>query len=233
MNFVESIRRASPLAIIAEIKRASPSRGVINQEIDATRQAQAYVQGGATAVSVLTESRWFRGQIDDLRAVRNSIKAPLLRKDFLIEDEDIALSRKIGADAVLLIVACLPSARLAELIQYSHRLDMTPLVEVHDRSELDVALSAGAHVIGVNSRNLRTLTVEKDIARDVLAHVPSACIRVFESGIHGIEELRAARDAGADAVLVGETFMRAHDPAVLIQSWIRDLPQSQMEKQKS
>lgn len=225
-----AIRRTGPLGVLAEFKRASPSRGVIHANVDPQVQARAYVRGGATAVSVVTESRWFHGQIKDLQSVRAAIAQPILRKDFVVDDEDIVLSRKVGADAVLLIVACLSSVRLEELMQLTLRNAMTPLVEVHDRRELDVALAAGAKVIGVNSRNLRTLEVECDCALEVLPHIPSTCIRVFESGVKDVRDLQAAKAAGADAVLVGETLMRAPDPSALIQSWLRYAGQTTLGK---
>jgi indole-3-glycerol phosphate synthase len=221
-SFTDSLRNAGHLGIIAEFKRASPSRGAIRQTLEPATQAAEYAKGGAAAISVLTESRWFQGDIEDLSSVRKAIQQPILRKDFLVEDDDIALSRLIGADAVLLIVACVPSPRLAELIKQTRNLGMTPLVEVHNRTELGAALSAGADVIGVNARNLQTLEVDIVHALDVCKQVPSHCVRILESGIKSRRDVLAAMDAGADAILVGETLMRSEQPGALIQSWLAD-----------
>ncbi len=221
VSFADALRGPASLKIIAEIKRASPSRGSIRDDISPEKQAEAYVRGGATAISVLTESRWFQGAVEDLMAVRATANVPLLRKDFMVEDEDIVLSHLIGANAVLLIVASVSLSRLRELIQHARNRGMCPLVEVHDCAELEAAIEAGADVIGVNARNLRTLEVNAANALDVIRHVPSTCIRIFESGIKSTLDVQAAMQAGADAILVGESLVRSADPAALIQSWLK------------
>ena len=230
VSFTEALRRASPLAVIGEVKRASPSKGVIRLDVDPARQASSYIQGGAAAVSVLTESKWFSGSIDDLISIRKSVRAPILRKDFIVEDDDIAVSRMIGADAVLLIVACLSHKRLAALLQQARDAAMAALVEAHERDEVNAAVDAGADIIGVNARNLRTLVVEPAHALEVLQDVPSHCVRIFESGIKDIADIRLAMEAGAHAVLVGETLMRATDPSMLIRTWVEGAKALQQER---
>jgi indole-3-glycerol phosphate synthase len=211
-DFTAGLLRRAPGAVIAEIKRASPSRGVICADCDVAGRARQYEQGGAAAISVLTETHWFRGSLDDLAAARAATALPVLRKDFVVDEYDVRVAAASGADAVLLIVACLSPRELAERITLAREVGVQALVEAHDLDEVQAAVDGGAEIIGVNARNLRTLEVDVAGALDVLGHVPPRCVRVLESGIKSRADVEAAVAAGADAVLVGETLMRAEDP---------------------
>lgn len=204
------------LAVIAEVKRASPSRGPIAPDLDLPRLLRDYERGGAAAVSILTESEFFRGSLGDLEAARDLTSLPLLRKDFIVDPYQIVEAAAAGADAVLLIAACLSPSQLDELRAAARELDLAALVEIHDEEELAMALAAGAELIGVNSRDLRTLAVEPERALRLLARLPEGVIKVAESGITRPEEAARAAAAGADAILVGEALVKSPDPASLI-----------------
>jgi len=208
--FEDALRSASP-AVIAEVKRASPSAGPIADR-DPVDQARAYEAGGASAISVLTEPRHFDGSLADLRAVRTSVGLPVLRKDFLIDPAQVIESRAAGADAVLLIAACVSAAELEALIRATDDLAMAALVETHADEDLDKALGAGARIVGVNARDLETLEVDAGRALRALRRVPGDRLAVFESGIRTRADVEAAVGAGASAILVGEALMRAVDP---------------------
>jgi indole-3-glycerol phosphate synthase len=210
-DFEGALRSSTP-AVIAEVKRASPSAGAIADR-DPASQARAYQGGGAAAISVLTEPRHFDGTLADLRAVRTAVDVPLLRKDFLIDPAQVIESRAAGADAVLLIAACLSTAELAAMIGAAQDLGMAALVETHAEGDLEKALGAGARIVGVNARNLETLEVDPAGALASLRRVPRDRLTVFESGIRTRSDVEAALDAGASAILVGEALMRADDPA--------------------
>ncbi|MBF6590275.1 MAG: indole-3-glycerol phosphate synthase TrpC [Ktedonobacterales bacterium] len=199
--------------LIAEIKRASPSKGVLVQDFDPVAQARAYVAGGAAAISVLTEPRFFLGALDHLSAVRAAVSVPLLRKDFLTDPYQIYEARAAGADAVLLLCALLDDAGLRELLALARSLGMEALVEAHDAKEVGRAVAVGAQVIGVNSRDLRTFAVDVDTMRHLRPLVPADRIFVAESGIGDARAATQARLWGADAILVGEALMRASHPA--------------------
>jgi indole-3-glycerol phosphate synthase len=213
--FEDTLRSASP-ALIAEVKRASPSAGAIADR-DPVAQARAYEAGGASAISVLTEARHFDGSLADLRAVRTSVRLPVLRKDFLIDPAQVIESRAAGADAVLLIAACVSAAELEALIGAADDLAMAALVETHADEDLDKAIGAGARIVGVNARDLETLEVDAERALRAVARVPSDRVVVFESGIRTRADVEAAVAAGASAILVGETLMRAEDPGRAIE----------------
>jgi indole-3-glycerol phosphate synthase/phosphoribosylanthranilate isomerase/anthranilate synthase/indole-3-glycerol phosphate synthase/phosphoribosylanthranilate isomerase len=198
--------------LIAEIKRASPSKGLITQMFDPLAQAKAYVRGGAAAISVLTEPHFFQGSLEHLRAVREAVALPVLRKDFIFEPYQVYEARAAGADALLLIVALLEDATLRELLALTRKLGMEALVEAHDASEVRRAVAAGAGVIGVNSRDLRTFAVDTAIVQNLRPLVPRECVFVAESGIQSRLDATHARAWGADAILVGEALMRADDP---------------------
>jgi indole-3-glycerol phosphate synthase len=208
-----ALRAAAPLALIAEVKRASPSAGVIAGDADPRALARAYEAGGAAAVSVLTEPRHFQGSVVDLRAVRSATQLPVLRKDFLIHPAQVIESRAAGADAVLLIVAALTRELLRSLLRTADDLGLGALVEVHSAEDLRRALETPAPVIGVNARDLESLEVDPEGAVDLLGRVPDDRVAVFESGIRSRSDAQAAVDAGASAILVGEALMRADDPA--------------------
>ncbi|HEY9164782.1 MAG TPA: indole-3-glycerol phosphate synthase TrpC [Candidatus Kryptonia bacterium] len=198
--------------IIAEIKRASPSKGIIAASIDPVAIAKDYEAGGASAVSVLTENNFFSGSTKDLQGVRDAVpKIPVLRKDFIIDEYQIHESLLIGADAVLFIAAALSADRLKKFIRIAKGSSLGALVEVHDMGELDTAISAGADTIGVNNRNLTTFEVSRDVSERLGRNIPKDVVSVSESGINDPEELSAAADMGYHAVLIGEHFMRAAD----------------------
>ncbi|NTY62991.1 indole-3-glycerol phosphate synthase TrpC [Mycolicibacterium sphagni] len=204
--------RAPGIAVIAEVKRASPSRGELANIADPAELARAYESGGARVISVLTEERRFNGSLADLDAVRAAVRIPVLRKDFIVRPYQIHEARAHGADMLLLIVAALEQPALESLLERTESLGMTALVEVHTEEEADRALQAGAKVIGVNARNLKTLEVDRDCFARIAPGLPSDTIRVAESGIRGTGDLLAYAGAGADAVLVGEGLVTSGDP---------------------
>jgi len=198
--------------VIAECKRRSPSRGVLRADYDAAAIAVAYAAAGAAGISVLTESSFFDGSLDHLRAVRAAVTTPVLRKDFIVNEYQVAEARAAGADAVLLIVAALEAKALARLWRYATDLGLMPLVEVHGDGELAVALDAGADTIGVNSRNLKTLEVNTDLFERMVGLIPDDVVAVAESGIRTADDIGRCRAAGYDAFLIGERFMTDADP---------------------
>lgn len=207
-----------PPGIIAEIKRASPSRGWIRKDLDAAETARAYVRGGACAVSVLTEGRFFGGSLADLSSASAACgTVPALRKDFLLDDYMIAESRAHGADLVLLIVAVL-GKETGRMIRSAREFGMEALVEVHDEAEMELAAEAGAAVIGINNRDLSTLKVDLDTSRRLLPLAPGNAVKVVESGISSPEEVSLLHALGADAFLVGEALVRAGDPEEAVRT---------------
>lgn len=212
----ESALSRSGLQVIAEIKRRSPSAGELRPDLDPVRQAIAYERGGAAAISVLTEPDYFGGSLHDLVAVRNAVELPILRKDFIIDRRQVAESRRAGADAVLLIVAALHPGLLAELITECDRVGIAALVEAHDTEEARAAVAAGAAVVGVNNRNLKTLVTNLAVAEMVAPVLPTDRIRVAESGVSEVAGAERMAAAGFDAILVGEALVRAEDPAAFI-----------------
>jgi indole-3-glycerol phosphate synthase len=211
-GFVERLSRPSTLNVIAECKRRSPSRGVLRADYDPASIAAAYASAGAAAISVLTEPAFFDGSLDHLRAVRDRVTVPVLRKDFVIDPSQLADAVACGADAVLLIVAALDAGTLAALHREATAMGLAALVEVHDRSELAVALDAGPRVIGVNNRNLRTLQVDSASCLDLVGEIPDEIVAVAESGLRSHADLIRLRDAGYDAFLVGERLVTEDDP---------------------
>lgn len=200
------------VAVIAEVKRKSPSRGELAAITDPAALAAEYQAGGAHCISVLTEQRKFGGSIEDLKAVRARVDIPVLRKDFIVTGYQLWEARAAGADMVLLIVAALDQEALVSLIERSISLGMTPLVEVHDATEVPRAVAAGATVIGVNARNLHTLEVDREQFAAVAPLIPKSCIKIAESGVRGPHDLVAYANLGAQAVLVGETLVTDKDP---------------------
>jgi indole-3-glycerol phosphate synthase len=221
-DLAEALRagaRRYGVAVIAEVKRASPSAGAIAPEADPEARARAYADADVAAVSVLTEPRHFGGSLDDLRAVRAAVTVPVLRKDFLLEPAQLLEARAAGADAVLLIAACLPGTVLATMLAASRALGMEPLVETHGDEDLERVLATDARIVGVNARDLESLAVDPEAARRRLRRVPHDRLAVLESGIGTRADVASAVEAGASAILVGEALMRAADPA----SAVRDL----------
>ncbi|MEY9211889.1 indole-3-glycerol phosphate synthase TrpC [Thermobifida halotolerans] len=207
-----AVLRAPGVGVIAEVKRRSPSRGEMAEIGEPADLAAAYTAGGACAISVLTEQRRFGGSLADLAAVRAAVEAPLLRKDFIVGSYQIHEARMHGADLVLLIVAALDQGTLAALVDEVTSLGMTPLVEVHTEAEAERALEAGAEVVGINARDLRTLEVDRDVFGRIAPLLPPGTVKVAESGVRGPEDLLAYARAGADAVLVGEGLVTSADP---------------------
>jgi indole-3-glycerol phosphate synthase len=203
--------RAPGVRLIAEIKRASPSRGLLRPDLDAVALAREYEANGASAISVLTDAHFFQGSLDDLRAVRRNVGLPVLRKDFVLAPYQVYEARAAGADAVLLIVAALDDGDLAALHRLIRRLEMYALVEVHDEAELERALEIEPHVIGVNNRNLRTFEVDLGTTARLRPLVPADVVLVAESGVHTRADVARLSAIGADAMLVGEALVRAAD----------------------
>ncbi|MPZ25879.1 MAG: indole-3-glycerol phosphate synthase TrpC [Micromonosporaceae bacterium] len=207
-----SVLRRAGVGVIAEIKRSSPSAGPLAEIPDAAALAGEYAAGGARCISVLTEPQWFGGSLDDLAAVRSAVEVPVLRKDFVVSSYQVHESRAYGADLVLLIVAALEQKVLIGLRERIESLGMTALIEVHDEDEADRALEAGARVIGVNARNLRTMEVDRSVFERVAPGLPNQVVKIAESGVRGPHDLIRYASAGADAVLVGEGLVRQKSP---------------------
>lgn len=208
--------RGPGLAVVAEVKRSSPSKGALAAIEDPAALAAAYVAGGAAAISVLTEQRRFGGSLDDLRAVRAAVTAPVLRKDFVVTPYQLWEARANGADLVLLIVAALHQDELAELAALAARLGMTALVETHTPQEVRRALAVDARLIGVNNRNLKTLAVDLRHFEQMAGIIGDRAVKVAESGILSVADAERMRSAGADAILVGELLVRHGDPAAAV-----------------
>ena len=211
-GFRAALSRPDRVNVIAECKRRSPSRGVLRRDYDPVAIAAAYERAGAAAVSILTEPTFFDGALPHLAAVRGAVKLPLLRKDFIVNTYQLLEARANGADAVLLIVAALADAELSRLLHEARALGLAALVEVHDVDEVDRALAAGAEIVGVNNRNLRTLDVDVRASELAAARIPSHVIAVSESGLKSADDLARMRDHGFRAFLIGERFMTAADP---------------------
>ena len=204
--------KGDDVAVIAEVKRASPSKGALAAIADPAALAVDYEAGGARVISVLTEPRRFGGSLEDLAAVRDAVRVPLLRKDFVVSSYQLWEARAHGADMVLLIVAALEQNALVSLVERAESIGLVPLVEVHTGDELDRAVDAGAKVIGVNARNLATLKVDRGVFGQLAPRIPEGIVKVAESGIRGPHDLLAYAAAGADAVLVGESLVTGRDP---------------------
>lgn len=220
-GFAAAIGRQPGASVIAEVKRRSPSRGVLAPDLDPAAMARAYETGGAACLSVLTDAEHFGGSRADLETARGACSLPVLRKDFTVSVADIYEARAMGADAVLLIVAALSRAELELFLEKAAGLGLDALVEVHDESELEVALACGASLVGVNQRDLRTFELDRARARRLAASLPAGVISVGESGLGDPEEVAELAAAGFDAVLVGESFVTAPDPAAEVARFVR------------
>ncbi len=214
--------KQSGLSVIAEVKKASPSKGVIQPDFHPVETARAYVAAGASAVSVLTEESYFQGSSAYLQEIRQAVDLPLLRKDFLIDPYQIYEAKLLGADAVLLIAALLNTETLREFRDIAHGLGMECLAEVHNREELDRVLQADFRIVGINNRDLQTFQVSLDTTAELAKSIPKACAVVSESGIGSREDMRAVRRYGADAVLIGETLMRSGNPGQVLRDLLED-----------
>lgn len=219
-NFLAALRQPY-VAVIAEVKRRSPSKGAINGALSAGVQARAYEAGGAAVVSVLTEPLHFSGSLDDLREARVAVGLPLLRKDFHVDELQLIEARAAGASAALLIARALAPNALRRLTTFALSLGLEPLVEVHDELELERAVAAGARVVGVNNRDLETLVINAAVGNALVRLVPAGCIAVWESGVHDLAGVERAAAAGADAVLVGSSVSAASDPAAAVRDLAR------------
>jgi indole-3-glycerol phosphate synthase len=204
------------VSVICEVKRSSPSKGALAAIADPAALARDYAAGGAAAISVLTEQRRFGGSLADLKAVRAAVDTPILRKDFIVTSYQLWEARAYGADLALLIVAALDQEALVSLIERAESIGLTPLVEVHDEEEIARAVDAGARIIGVNARNLKTLEVDRDTFANVAHAIPSHIVKVAESGVRGPHDLIAYANEGANAVLVGESLVTGKDPKAAV-----------------
>lgn len=219
-----ALGRADRLNVIAECKRRSPSKGMLRSQYDPAAIAAGYAAAGAAAISVLTESTFFDGSLDHLRAVRAVVPVPILRKDFIVSEYQILEAKAAGADAILLIVAALTAVELRSLAFCATRNGLDALVEVHSADELSLALDAGAAIIGVNNRNLRTLTVDVAASETLIARIPKDVISVSESGLRTSDDLLRLRHMGYRAFLIGERFMTASDPGAALRELLAGVP---------
>ena len=211
-RFADVISGIEP-SIVAEFKRASPSKGLINDQLDPAETAVMYRAGGAAAISVLTEEDHFLGSLDDLLSIKNAVDLPLLRKDFIIDEYQMFESAAAGASAVLLIVAALPTVTLMTFQALANSLSLDVIVEVHDLDEMQIAIEIGATIIGVNNRNLKTFEVTLDVSRDLIKMRPGNALMIAESGISNADEISELHSLGYNAFLIGESLMRSADPA--------------------
>jgi indole-3-glycerol phosphate synthase len=214
----EASLRSSGIRIIAECKRRSPSRGVLRRDYDPAAIAVEYERAGAAAISVLTEPTFFSGSLDHLRAVRAAVALPVLRKDFIVTDFQVLEAAHAGADAILLIVGALDSTQLAALIARARALKLAALVEVHDRAELEIALGANATIVGVNSRNLRTLDVDIEVFDELAPLIPAGVLAIAESGLRAPADLARLRSGRYDAFLIGERLMTETSPGAALEA---------------
>jgi indole-3-glycerol phosphate synthase len=217
-DFAAALRRAGEVAVIAEVKRKSPSAGWIRRDLNAAGLASTYAHGGAAAVSVLTDEAYFGGSREDLESVRSAVEVPVLRKDFVLEAVQVYESRAMGADAVLLIARILEGERLAELVALAREVGMVALVETHDAVEVERALAAGAEVVGINNRDLSRFETDLAITERLAPGLPSEVVVVGESGIETASDVDRMGAAGVDAVLVGESLVRADDPVAAVEA---------------
>lgn len=219
-DFVGALRTRNP-AVIAEIKKASPSRGVLREEFEPAAIAGSYERAGAACLSVLTDAQFFQGSAAHLAAAKGACSLPVLRKDFVIDPYQVFESRAMGADCILLIAACLAKAEMRELERLAHKLGMAVLVEVHDGAELGAALTLETPLIGINNRNLKTFETRLETTLELLPRVPQNRMVITESGILGGDDVSRMREAGVRAFLVGEAFMRAAEPGAALRSLFR------------
>ncbi|MGA9521547.1 MAG: indole-3-glycerol phosphate synthase TrpC [Myxococcaceae bacterium] len=210
--------RGGPLRVIAEVKRASPSLGVLRGDVDAAALALRYAEAGAAAISVLTDGPGFGGSLADLTAVRRVVPVPVLRKDFILDRYQLLEARAAGADAALLLVVALGRERTRALLDAAHELGLEALVECHAPYEVDDALDAGARIVGINNRDLSTFHIDLAVSESLLPRLPEAVRGVAESGVKGVVEARRLREAGAANVLVGEALVKADDPGALLRA---------------
>ena len=217
-GFLAALREGPSPRVVAECKRRSPSRGILRPDYDAASHARAYAAAGAVAISVLTEPTFFDGALDHLAAVRSAVTIPILRKDFIVTRYQVLEAVMAGADAVLLIVGALAPAELRELLDVSRQAGLAALVEAHDEEELAIAADAGARIVGLNSRNLRTLAVDPDVHERLAARLPKSAVAVAESGLRETADLHRLERAGYHAFLVGERLIVQPDPGAALRA---------------
>lgn len=221
-DFAGALAGRFPVGVIAEIKRASPSAGILREDFDPVGIARSYAENGADCVSVLTDREFFRGGIEHLQAVAAAVNLPVLRKDFVIDESQVIEARIAGAAAVLLIAECLEPRRLAELASKTTELGMTPLVELHDPENLPAVIASKAPVACINNRDLRTFETRLEMTQSLAGQFPEGTIVVSESGIRTADDVALVRSFGASAILVGEAFMRAEDPGARLRLLMRE-----------
>lgn len=219
-DFRQALLAGGDVTVIAELKKASPSAGVLREDFDPQQLAQSYAANGAAALSVLTDENFFQGHLDYLNQARGVCSLPALRKDFIIDSYQITEARAFGADAVLLIVAILDAGQLAELLALTKELGMHALIEVHGAHEIEIALPAGAEIIGINNRDLQTFSVSLATSEKLAALIPTNCVRVAESGITSRNEVERLADCGFDAILIGSHLMRQPDPGKALSNFV-------------
>ena len=220
LDALAALSPSSQVKILAEVKRASPSKGQMAEIEDPAALAKIYAENGASAISVLTEERKFKGSLRDLEVVREAVSVPLLRKDFISTEHQILEARAAGADIILLIVAGLNEQTISRLIKFTLDLGMTPFVETHSENELKLALDLGALLIGINARDLSTFQTNRNLFADLVGLIPSGVIKVAESAVRSPEDIAHYRNSGADVVLVGEALV-TNDPAAMLRSFLQ------------
>ena len=228
--FQAALARTDRVNVIAECKRRSPSRGVLREAYEPEAIARGYAAGGAAAISVLTEPTFFDGALDHLIAVRAAVTTPVLRKDFIVSEYQLLEARAVGADAALLIVGALTPAELKRLAAFARSLGLDTLVEIHDAEELTIAIDSGAPVVGVNNRNLRTLTVDVHASEELIARIPPEVIAVSESGLSKADDLMRLSALGYRAFLIGERFMTAADPGAALRAFVGGVKDTKVAK---
>jgi indole-3-glycerol phosphate synthase len=220
-NFMDSISQHLPIAVIAEIKRASPSLGMINENVDILQFAREYEKGGASVISVLTEARFFKGDLSYLHLVKKETSLPILQKDFILDPFQIYEGRVSGADAILLIAALLDQEQLKDFVDLTRNLHMIPLVEIHNEDDLQKISSLNLPLLGVNNRDLRTFEVDLRTTLRLKKEIPSTVKVISESGIKSPQDVRLLKEAGVHGILVGEILMRSSDPASKIRELLK------------
>lgn len=220
LDAMAALAPGDQIKILAEVKRASPSKGQMAEISDPAALAKIYAENGASAISVLTEERKFKGSLEDLAAVRRAVDVPLLRKDFIATEHQILEARAAGADIILLIVAGLPESDIARLMKFTFELGMTPFIETHSQEELKVAIGLGSRLIGVNARDLSTFETNRDLFAELVDLIPKDVIKVAESAVRNADDVAHYRRSGADVVLVGEALV-TNDPAAMLQSFLK------------
>jgi len=219
LNAMSALAPRKQIHVLAEVKRASPSKGELAAIADPAALAKTYADNGASAISVLTEERKFKGSLEDLAAVRKVVSVPLLRKDFIANEQQILEARAVGADIILLIVAGLAENEIAKLMKFTFELGMTPFIETHSAEELKVALGLGAEFVGINARDLSTFETDRDLFAKLVDQIPEGVIKVAESAVRNADDVAHYRKAGADVVLVGEALVTS-DPAAMLKSFL-------------